>query len=58
MINPTKEYLGDAVYAEIECGMVRLTTEDGSRTTNEIFLEAEVFDALVRYVDRLRGITL
>lgn len=46
---PEKEYLGDGVYVDVEHGMLKLTTEDGIRTTNTIFLEVEVFKALQRY---------
>ena len=42
-----RSYLGDGVYADIERGMIKLTTEDGIRATNTIFLEIEVYDALV-----------
>lgn len=48
----SKEYLGDAVYVDIERGMLKLTTEDGYRTTNEIYLEPEVYEALLRYVEQ------
>ena len=44
-----KEYLGDGVYVEIECGMLKLTTEDGIRATNTVYLEPEVMDKLVAY---------
>lgn len=47
-----KTYLGDAVYAEIEHGMIKLTTEDGRSSTNTIFLEMEVYEALQAYVAR------
>lgn len=51
MSNPKnrKEYLGDAVYADFDGYHIVLTTEDGIRTTNEIFLEPHVFEALIRY---------
>lgn len=52
--SPAKRYLGDAVYAEIEDGMVKLTTEDGIQATNTIYLEPEVFNALCAYVDDIR----
>lgn len=50
---PGKVYLGDGVFVETEDGMVKLTTEDGLRTTNAIYLEAEVLRALVSYAQRL-----
>lgn len=42
------------MYAEVESGMVKLTTSDGLRDTNTIFLEAEVMDALQAWYKRLR----
>lgn len=50
----TKVYLGDSVYAEVVNGMIRLTTDDGDGRSNEIFLELEVFEALVAYVERMK----
>jgi ABC-type proline/glycine betaine transport system substrate-binding protein len=51
MSKTTKEYLGDSVYAEMESGMIRLTTENGFGASNEIFLETYVFHNLKRYAD-------
>jgi hypothetical protein len=50
-----KEYLGDGVYAEIENGMVKMTTEDGISVTNIIYLEPAVYEALKRYVSRVKA---
>lgn len=52
-----RTYLGDGVYASFNNanGMLRLTTENGIIATNEIFLEPEVYAALVTYVDRLKA---
>lgn len=45
-----KEYLGDSVYAEVnEFGQLVLTTENGHGPSNTIYLEPEVYDALIRY---------
>ena len=44
-----KEYLGDGVYVEEEGGMIKLTTEDGMRVTNCIYLEPDVWRALLRW---------
>jgi hypothetical protein len=44
------QYLGDGVYAQWEGDMVKLTTEDGVSTTNTIYLEPQVYEALVRFV--------
>jgi hypothetical protein len=49
-----KTYLGDAVYARFdELGRLVLTTEDGIRTTNEIYLEPEVLEKLHQYLASL-----
>ena len=51
----TKSYLGDAVYADCDgCGVVILTTENGIRATNTIYLEPGVVDKLERWLKRLR----
>lgn len=47
-----KTYLGDSVYADIENGMIKLTTENGGPPNDIIFLEPAVFDALVAFVKR------
>jgi hypothetical protein len=48
-----KRYLGDAVYVEVrENGDVKLTTEDGLRATNTIYLEPDVIKALCLYLDQ------
>ena len=47
-----KEYLGDAVYAEYTDRGIELTTEDGIRVTNRIFLEPEVLHALISFAKR------
>lgn len=49
----SKQYLGDAVYADIENGMLKLTTEDGISATNTIYFEPEVASALFDYLKRL-----
>jgi hypothetical protein len=54
-----KEYLGDGVYVELNSAQqLVLTTENGVAITNTIFLEPEVWAALVEYVARLRGATI
>lgn len=47
-----KEYLGDAVYLTYGDYGVTLTTEDGIRATNTIFLEPEVIQRLVSSLGR------
>lgn len=48
-----RAYLGDSVYVEVEHGMLELTTENGIRATNTVYLEDEVLYALVEYVRTL-----
>jgi hypothetical protein len=46
-----KAYLGDGVYADLNTGgQLVLTTEDGTRVTNRIYLEPEVWTALAVFV--------
>jgi hypothetical protein len=48
-----KAYLGDGVYVEhdnFDFGVI-LTTEDGYKVTNRIYLEPSVFRALEGYVN-------
>jgi len=44
-----KTYLGDGVYADVERGMIKLTTEGGMDTDNTIYLEPEVCEKLVEF---------
>lgn len=47
-----KTYLGDGVYADLnDAGQIVLTTEDGISIQNEIFLEPEVVQALLRFLE-------
>ena len=50
-----KAYLGDGAYVEFDGFGLSLTTEDGIRTTNRVYLEPEVFRALTAYMGRVRG---
>ena len=47
------EYIGDGVYVTVENGMIKLYTHDGRGETNTIFLEPEVYTALVKWHTRL-----
>lgn len=49
-----KSHLGDGVYADFDGFMVVLTTEDGIRASNTIYLEPEVLRALDGYRDQLK----
>lgn len=54
-MNPEKVYLGDGAYAESDGYGIWITTEDGIRTTNRVYLEPEVFVALKAYANRVWG---
>jgi hypothetical protein len=45
-----KTYIGDSVYAEIEYGQLKLTTDNGMGKSNTIYLEPEIWDSLVLWV--------
>ena len=49
---PQKTYIGDSVYADVEDGMIKLTTENGGPDgpSNTIYLEPRVFESLCDYV--------
>lgn len=46
-------YLGDSVYATCDGFMIRLYTDNGFGASNEIFLEPQVYDALVQFAKRV-----
>lgn len=48
-----KIYLGDSVYAEVERGMLKLTTENGTPTdpSNIIYMDEGVYSSFVSWVD-------
>lgn len=48
-----KEYLGASVYAAFDGYLIVLTTENGYKVTNTIFMDTAVFEALRGYVDNL-----
>lgn len=52
-MSENKVYLGDSVYVRLHDGMVCLTTEYGRGPVDEIFLEPEVFEALVEWKNNL-----
>lgn len=49
-----RAYLGDSVYAGIEHGMLKLTTDNGLGASNTIYLEPEVVEALMLYLAALK----
>ena len=50
-----KVYLGDSVYVDVKHGGLELTTENGYGPSNTIFLEPEVYAALLEYVAALKA---
>lgn len=46
-MNNTKAYIGDGVYLDDDGFGFILTTEDGTRVTNKIYLEPDVWQTLV-----------
>ena len=57
MSAPGKRYLGDGVYVELDQDrdMVKLTTSNGLRDTNTIYLEAPVLATFERWIAELRA---
>lgn len=54
-----KDYLGDSVYAEFDGNGVTLTTNNGylDDPRNTIYLEPEVYRALLQFVERQKSNT-
>ncbi len=48
-----KTYLGDGCYADFDGYHVKLTTENGIRTTNVIFLDVDTLDAFLTFVQEV-----
>ena len=44
-----KQYLGDGAFAEFDGYLICLSTEDGIRTTNSVYLEPGVAHNFLRY---------
>ena len=59
MISLNKDYLGDSVYATFDGYAITLTTENGLEgdPSNTIIIEPAVFEALVRYWERMHDAT-
>ena len=49
-----RKYLGDGAYIEFDGYHIVLTTNNGIAVTNEICLEPEVFQALIKYEKMLK----
>lgn len=56
MNSSTKTYLGDSVYVEFDGFGLILTTENGYGSSNQIFLDPGVFDALVEFHSRTQAL--
>lgn len=48
-----KQYLGDGVYIDKDEVGFLLTTENGYETTNQIYLDNEVFEMLLIYLNTM-----
>lgn len=48
-----KVYLGDGVYAQCDGYYIELTTEDGVSVLQRIYLNPDVYQALILYHDSL-----
>lgn len=56
MSDSKKVYLGDSVYADFDGYYIELTTWNGypDDPRNKIFLEPQVYESLLRYVEALK----
>lgn len=54
----SKTYIGDSVYCEFDGFQIRLTTENGYGPSNEIFLEDQVVNALLRQIEKYYGVKI
>ena len=54
-MNPTRTYLGDGVYVELENDRAVLTTENGVNTTNIICMEPNVLRAFEAWLVWVRA---
>lgn len=49
-----KFYVGDGVYAEFDGNGIILTSENGMKITNSIYLECETWDNLFKWVTQIQ----
>jgi len=49
---PDKTYLGDGAYCSFDGYSLVVTTENGIEIQNEVHMEPQVFEALLRYAER------
>lgn len=53
-IKNSKKYLGDGVYVDLnDSFQIVLTTENGIEATNEIYLDDEIIDELIKWRSEL-----
>ena len=50
-----KQYLGDGAYVEFDGFALILTAENGIRATDTVVLEPDGWEALLRFVERLKA---
>tara|TARA_R110000782_G_scaffold184388_1_gene274606 strand:- start:1229 stop:1405 length:177 start_codon:yes stop_codon:yes gene_type:complete len=50
-----KTYIGDGAYAEVEHGMIKLTTSNGYEDTNTIYMEGPVLESFLRWVETIKS---
>lgn len=48
------DYIGDGVYVEFDGYGIMLKTNDQLHSTNEVYLEPEVFNKLVAFRERMK----
>jgi hypothetical protein len=53
-----KTYLGDAVYAHIENGMIAIYTSNVVQQSTPIYLEDQVLRALIAYAERTKEVRI
>lgn len=46
-----KTYIGDGLYASFDGDMICITAENGMQVLNEIFLEPQVLESLLKYIE-------
>ena len=51
-MNDNKSYLGDGLYVEFDGYQFRLFTERGLGNVHEVFLEPEVMQAFLKFVEK------
>ena len=56
MAHPFKfnEYLGDGLYADFDGYQIELYASNGVNTTNRVFLDPQVLEQFINYVEQLK----